>query len=56
VIATAPGTRIVVLGGGVGGVAAARHLDQYLARRSDVEVTLVSRSSSWTLSPDAHLA
>src|SRR5262245_4549296 len=49
--ATAPGTRIVVLGGGVGGVAAARHLDRYLARRSDVEVTLVSRDNFFLLSP-----
>jgi len=40
-----------VLGGGVGGVAAARHLDRYLARRSDVEVTLVSRDNFFLLSP-----
>ena len=40
-----------MLGGGVGGVAAARHLDRYLARRSDVEVTLVSRDNFFLLSP-----
>ena len=49
--ATAPGTRIVVLGGGVGGLAAARHLDRQFARRPDVEVTLVSRDNFFLLSP-----
>jgi NADH:quinone reductase (non-electrogenic) len=49
--ATAPRTRIVVLGGGVGGLAAARHLDRQFARRSDVEVTLVSRDNFFLLSP-----
>jgi NADH dehydrogenase len=44
-------TRIVVLGGGVGGLAAARHLDRLLARRPDVEVTLVSRDNFFLLSP-----
>ncbi len=48
---TAPRTRIVVLGGGVGGLAAARHLDRPFARRSDVEVTLVSRDNFFLLSP-----
>jgi hypothetical protein len=43
-------TRIVVLGGGVGGLAAARHLDRYQARRSGVEVTLVSRDNFFLLS------
>ena len=49
--ATAPRTRIVVLGGGVGGLAAARHLDRQFARLSDVEVTLVSRDNFFLLSP-----
>ena len=44
-------TRIVVLGGGVGGLAAARQLDREFARRSDVEVTLVSRDNFFLLSP-----
>jgi NADH dehydrogenase len=48
---TAPPTRIVVLGGGVGGLAAARHLDRHLGRRSDIEVTLVSRDNFFLLSP-----
>lgn len=47
---TAP-TRVVVLGGGVGGLAAARHLERPMARRSDVEVTLVSRDNFFLLSP-----
>jgi NADH dehydrogenase len=46
-----PRTRIVVLGGGVGGLAAARHLDRHFARRRDVEVTLVSRDNFVLLSP-----
>ena len=44
-------TRILVLGGGVGGLAAARHLDRHLARRRDVEITLVSRDNFFLLSP-----
>src|SRR5205823_4519405 len=44
-------TRIVVLGGGIGGLAAARHLDHHLARRRDVEITLVSRDNFFLLSP-----
>src|SRR5687768_13420425 len=44
-------TRIVVLGGGVGGLAAARQLDRQFARRSDVAVTLVSRDNFFLLSP-----
>lgn len=44
-------TRIVVLGGGVGGLACARHLDRQFGRRPDVEVTLVSRDNFFLLSP-----
>ncbi len=46
-----PRTRIVVLGGGVGGLAAARNLERRLPRRSDIEVTLVSRDNFFLLSP-----
>ncbi len=44
-------TRIVVLGGGIGGLAAARNLDRRFDRRSDVEITLVSRDNFFLLSP-----
>jgi NADH dehydrogenase FAD-containing subunit len=44
--------RIVVLGGGFGGVATVRHLERALRRRTDVEITLVSRekqSRDWSM-------
>lgn len=44
-------TRIVVTGGGVGGLAAARHLDRLLGARRDVEITLVNRDNFFLLSP-----
>src|SRR3954454_12775790 len=44
-------TRVVVLGGGVGGLAAARHLDRMLGNRPNVEVTLVSRDNFFLMSP-----
>ena len=43
--------RIVVLGGGFGGVATVRHLEKVLRRRSDVEITLVSRENFFMLTP-----
>jgi len=43
--------RILLLGGGIGGVAAARHLDRQLARRADLDVTLVSRDNFFLLTP-----
>jgi NADH dehydrogenase len=43
--------RIVVLGGGIGGVTAARKLDHLFRHRPDVEVTLVSRDNFFQLSP-----
>jgi NADH dehydrogenase len=43
--------RIVVIGGGVGGLAAARHLDRLVGHRPGVEVTLVSRDNFFLLSP-----
>ena len=43
--------RIVVLGGGFGGVAAARHLERLLGRRTDVEITIVSRENFFVLTP-----
>ena len=44
-------TRIVVAGGGVGGLAAARHLDFELGDREDVEITLVNRDNFFLLTP-----
>jgi len=43
--------RIVVLGGGFGGVATVRHLERLLRRRTDVEITLVSRENFFVLTP-----
>jgi NADH dehydrogenase len=43
--------RIVVLGGGFGGVTTARHLERVLRRRTDVQVTLVSRENFFVLTP-----
>lgn len=43
--------RIVVLGGGCGGVTTARHLERLLSRRGDVDITLVSRENFFVLTP-----
>src|SRR4029450_10726546 len=43
--------RIVVLGGGFGGVATARHLERALRRRTGVEITLVSRENFFVITP-----
>jgi NADH dehydrogenase len=43
--------RIVILGGGFGGVTSARHLERVLRRRTDVEITLVSRENFFVLTP-----
>jgi NADH dehydrogenase len=43
--------RIVVLGGGFGGVTTVRHLERVLRRRTDVEITLVSRENFFMLTP-----
>src|SRR3954462_2297084 len=43
--------RIVVLGGGWGGVATARHLERFLGGYTDVEITLVSRENFFVLTP-----
>ena len=37
--------RILILGGGFGGVYTARHLERLFKRRSDVEIVLVSRDN-----------
>jgi NADH dehydrogenase len=43
--------RIVVLGSGFGGVATVRHLERVLRRRTNVEITLVSRENFFMLTP-----
>ncbi len=48
---TAPRVRILVLGGGVAGLAAARYLDRQFARQRDVGITLVSRDNFLLFSP-----
>jgi NADH dehydrogenase len=47
-------TRIVVLGGGFGGVFTARHLERLTARNRDVEITLVSRENFFLFTPMLH--
>jgi NADH dehydrogenase len=44
-------TRIVILGGGFGGVYTARHLERHCKRRSDVEIILVSRDNFLLMTP-----
>jgi len=46
--------RIVILGGGFAGVEAARYLDRTVAKKSDVEVTLVSRENFTVFTPMLH--
>ncbi|HEY2585648.1 MAG TPA: NAD(P)/FAD-dependent oxidoreductase [Tepidisphaeraceae bacterium] len=44
-------TRIVILGGGFGGVTTARHLERLCRRRPDVEIVLVSQDNFVVLTP-----
>src|SRR5712692_1561134 len=46
--------RIVILGGGFGGVYAAIHLEKLLARQSAVEVCLVSHDNFFLFTPMLH--
>src|SRR6476661_7202106 len=46
-----PKTRIVILGGGFGGVTTARHLERLCKRRRDVEMVLVSRDNFLLMTP-----
>ncbi len=43
--------RILILGGGFGGVATARHLERLCRRRPDVEIVLVSRDNFLLMTP-----
>jgi NADH:ubiquinone reductase (H+-translocating) len=47
-------TRIVIAGGGFAGLYAAKHLDGMLARRTDIEVTLISRENFIVFTPMLH--
>jgi NADH dehydrogenase len=47
-------TRIVIAGGGFAGLYAAMHFDKRLARRPDVEVTLISRENFILFTPMLH--
>src|SRR5215213_3383056 len=47
----AQATRIVVLGGGFGGVGAVRHLERLCRGRLPVDITLVSRNNFFVLTP-----
>jgi NADH:quinone reductase (non-electrogenic) len=44
-------TRIVILGGGWGGLAAARSLERLLGSRAEVDVTLISRDNYFLVTP-----
>src|SRR5437763_3143345 len=44
-------TRIVILGGGFGGVTTARSLERLCKRRRDVEIVLVSRDNFVLMTP-----
>src|SRR5262249_49114103 len=46
-----PKTRVVILGGGFGGVYTARHLEQLCRHRPDVEIVLVSRQNFLLMTP-----
>jgi NADH dehydrogenase len=49
--ASVPKKRILILGGGFGGVYTARHLERLFQRRSDVEIILVSRDNFLLMTP-----
>src|SRR5215210_3345063 len=46
--------RILILGGGFGGLYAALELEKRLARRTDVELTLVNRENFFLFTPMLH--
>src|SRR5579883_527187 len=49
--ASASKKRILILGGGFGGVATARHLEELFRGRTDVEIVLVSRDNFLLMTP-----
>jgi NADH dehydrogenase len=50
-ISRVPKTRILILGGGFGGVYTARHLERLCKGRPDVEIVLVSRDNFLVMTP-----
>src|SRR3954452_12818910 len=49
--ASTPRKRILILGGGFGGVYTARHLERLCKHRRDVEIVLVSRDNFLLMTP-----
>jgi NADH dehydrogenase len=47
-------TRVLILGGGFGGIYAALELERHLGRRSDLDVTLVTRENHFLFTPMLH--
>src|SRR5678815_5149789 len=47
-------TKVIIAGGGFAGLYAAMHFDKRLARRADVEVTLISRENFILFTPMLH--
>ena len=47
-------TNIIILGGGFAGISAAMYLDKTLARRADIEVTLINRENFILFTPMLH--
>src|SRR4029453_588904 len=47
-------TKIVIAGGGFAGLYAAKYFDKHLARRPDIEVTLISRENFILFTPMLH--
>jgi len=47
-------TRVVILGGGFGGLSAARELERILPRTANVEITLVNRENYFLFTPMLH--
>ncbi len=51
---TARRQRVVILGGGFGGVYAAMHLDKSLARNANVDIVLINRENFFLFTPMLH--
>lgn len=53
-MASDPQQRVIILGGGFGGVYAAMHLERALADRPEIEIVLVSRENFFSFTPMLH--